>query len=86
MLCYFACSIFVNLDVGVTDYQQAAETGRWHKKVDRLCHLCDPADMDDEFNYIMSCNYVKQDREFNELFSSWKVIVQEKLCKFTKYY
>ena len=55
--------------------------------------------INDEFHYIMSCNYLKQEREkyllsyccnndntfkFNELFSSCNVIVLEKLCKFIK--
>ena len=40
------------------------ETGRWHNvsRADRLCHLCDSADIGDEFHYIMSCNYFKQER------------------------
>ena len=62
-------------------------------------HLCDSADIGDEFHYIMSCNYLKQERgkylpsycynnvntfKFKELFSSCNVIVLEKLCKFIK--
>jgi hypothetical protein len=41
------------------------ETRRWHNvsRADRLCHLCDSADIGDEFHYIMSCNYLKQERE-----------------------
>ena len=41
------------------------ETGRWHNvsRADRLCHLCDSADIGDEFHYIISCNYLKQERE-----------------------
>jgi hypothetical protein len=40
------------------------ETGRWHNvlRADRLCHHCDSADSGDEFHYIMSCNYLKQER------------------------
>ena len=32
------------------------ETGRWHNasRADRLCHLCDSADIGDGFHYIMS--------------------------------
>jgi hypothetical protein len=42
-----------------------AETGRWHNvsRADRLCHLCDSADIGDEIHYMMSCNYLKQERE-----------------------
>jgi hypothetical protein len=38
------------------------ETGRWHNvsRADRLCHLCDFADIGDEFHYIMLCSYLKQ--------------------------
>ena len=70
-----------------------AETRRWHNvsRADRLCHLCDSADIGDEIHYIMSCNYLKQEREniyrviavimsfftfkVNELFSSCNIIV-----------
>ena len=56
-------------------------------------------DIGDKFHYIMSCNYLKQEREkylpshccnnvntfkFKEFFSSCNVIVLEKLCKFIK--
>ena len=32
------------------------ETGRWHNasRADRVCHLCDSADIGDGFHYIMS--------------------------------
>ena len=41
------------------------ETLIWHNvsRADRLCHLCYSADIGDEFHYIMSCNYLKQERE-----------------------
>jgi hypothetical protein len=41
------------------------ETGRWHNvsRADRSCRLCDSADIGDAFHYIMSCNYLKQERE-----------------------
>jgi hypothetical protein len=34
------------------------ETGIWHNesRADRLCHLCDSADIGDECHYTMSCN------------------------------
>jgi len=73
------------------DVSLPVETGRWHNvsRADRLCHLCDSADIGDEFHYIMSCDYLKQEREkylpsyccnnvntlkFKELFSSCNVI------------
>ena len=31
-------------------------------RADRLCHICDSADIDDEFHYIMSCNYLKEEK------------------------
>ena len=41
------------------------ETGRLHNvsRADRSCRLCDSADIGDAFHYIMSCNYLKQERE-----------------------
>ena len=41
------------------------ETGRWHNvsRADRSCRLCHSADIGDAFHYIMSCNYLKQERE-----------------------
>ena len=77
------------------------ETGGWHNvsRADRLCRLYDSADIGNEFHYIMSCNYLKQERgkylpsyccnnvntfKFNQLFSSCNVIELEKLCKFIK--
>ena len=63
----------------------------------QICHLCDSADIGDEFHYIMSCNHLKQEREkylpsyscsnFNtfklyQLCFSCNVIVLEKLCTF----
>ena len=38
---------------------------KWHNvsRADRLCRLCDSDDIGDEFHYIMSCNYLKQERE-----------------------
>jgi len=54
---------FLNFRCG--GHRLPVETGRWHNvsRADRLCHLCDSADIGDEFHYIMSCNYLKQERE-----------------------
>ena len=76
-------------------------TGRWHNvsRAVRFCHLCDSADIGDEFHYIMSCNHLKQEREkylpsycynnantfkCNELCCLCNIVVLEKLCKFIK--
>ena len=63
-----------------------------------ICHLCDSADIGDEFHFIMSCHFLKQEREtylpnnccnnvntfkITELFSSGNIIILKKLCKFT---
>jgi hypothetical protein len=46
-------------------HRLSVETLIWHNvsRADRLCHLCDSADIGDKFHYLMSCNYLKQERE-----------------------
>ena len=77
------------------------ETGRWQNlpREDRLCHLCESGDIGDEFHYIMSCKFFKNERKrylpeycqkninvfkFNTLFTTQNTIILEKLCKFIK--
>ena len=45
-------------------HQLPVDTGRWHgvSRADRLCHLCDLADIGNALHYIMSCNYLKQEK------------------------
>ena len=52
--CKFRCS----------GHRIPVETGSWHNvsRADRLCHICDSADIGDAFHYIMSCNYSKQEK------------------------
>ena len=77
------------------------ETGRWRNipRSERLCHLCASADIGDEYHYIMSCNYFKDERckylpqycnkninviKFKQVYSTQNIVELEKLCRFIK--
>ena len=91
VLCKFRCG----------NHRLPVETGRWQNvpRADRFCHLCDSADIGDEFHYIFECTCLKRDRErllpayfcrnynalkFNQLFNSVNVVLLEKLVRFIK--
>ncbi|KAK6196333.1 hypothetical protein SNE40_001576 [Patella caerulea] len=77
------------------------ESGRWNKtpRNERLCHVCDSADIGDEFHYILKCKYFTIERKkllpdwcqnrpntfkFQRLFNYKNTVVLQKLCRFIK--
>ena len=66
----------------VTDYQYRREDGTMYQELTD-CVIFVTVDIGDEFHYIMSCNYLKQERyscknvnifKFNELFFFYVIL------------
>ena len=81
-----------------TNHRLPIETGRWVNisRENRTCVLCS-SDIGDEFHFIMKCEALKNERKqyipryfitrpnvikFHELFSTKKILLLNKLCKF----
>jgi len=91
-LCKFRCG----------NHRLPVETGRWQnvQRQERLCHLCESADIGDEFHYVMSCPFFKKERykylphycctnvnilKFKNVFTTVNIVLLEKLCRFINY-
>ena len=83
------------------NHRLPVESGRWQhlQRNERLCPLCDSADIGDEYHYILSCRALNNERrkylpeycisnpnvlKLEQIFRSANKIVLEKLCKFIK--
>ena len=77
------------------------EIGRWQNvdRSDRICHICQTAEIGDEFHYILQCRQLHNDRKlykkkkilgrvnvlkFGMLFQNKNRSVLRNLCKFIR--
>ena len=57
--------LYAMIPFRIANHKMQVETGRWNQIdfPDRKCQLCDKNDLEDEYHYLFSCPYFRNQRD-----------------------